>query len=166
MYNIDWLVILKSVDIPFVETPMGDPPYVLYVTISPVFNPCFGRYIDLVGIVIDVNPEPGFENTMVLPIPTPDTKPIPKDSDGSKYNSLFKVVSYVVLYPTLIFKLLWFLYKNVVLVWADDTPFTALKTLNLEFFSSIFRTFTNSVPIPSKSFSLRFGKEMFPRTVK
>ena len=39
---------------------------------------------------ISLIPVPGLENTIVDPIPTPEIVPNPRDSDGLKYNSLFK----------------------------------------------------------------------------
>ena len=42
-----------------------------YTTLSPVFRPCFGKYIDFVGIYVWVSPNPGFEKEIVVPIPTP-----------------------------------------------------------------------------------------------
>ena len=68
-----------------VAIPIGDPPpFVWYVTWSPVFNWWFGIKIDCVGMNSSVIPAPGLEKLIVVPIPTPRFVPIPTDSIGLK----------------------------------------------------------------------------------
>ena len=67
-----------------VEIPIVDPPLVWYVTLSPVSNPCRGKYIVWVGTKRWVIPAPGFAKESVFPIPMPDVVPILTDSIGSK----------------------------------------------------------------------------------
>ena len=67
-----------------IPEPLTVPIPVEYVTWSPVFKLCPGRYIALVWIKTEVKPAPGFENEIVVPIPTPVVVPNPTDSEGSK----------------------------------------------------------------------------------
>ena len=57
--------------------------------------------------------------------------------------------------------------RNDPMVWIPPTPFTALRTLNLEFNLSTFRTLTCSVPIPRISLgTIEVVSKSPPLTVK
>ena len=107
-----------------------------------------------VGTNIWVIPVPGFENTIVVPIPTPDWVPIATVSTGLKYNSLFSWKLNDVLNPTTALNLLGSSYKTVVALWAAPVvPSTSLKTLMREDCLSMFSILTLSSSISNISFS-------------
>jgi len=100
------------------------------------------------------------------PIPTA-VVPRPTVSDGLKYISLFLLNSYFVLNPELTVNLLESSINKLPIVWIPPVvPSTDLKTLNLEFFVSIFKTFTFSVPIPKISLGTIFDPVRFEDTLK
>ena len=110
----------------------------------------------LVGMNICVNPAPGFEKEMVLPIPTPERVPIPKDSFGLKYICLLRLNLTLFSGIDLNVNFLETSLKTVVAVCADATvESTALRTLTLEFSLSTLRILILSDPIPRISFSLK-----------
>ena len=67
-----------------VAIPMGLPPFLWYVTWSPVLNLWFGKNIDLVGMNTEFLPPPGLLIVAVVPIPGPAVVPTPTDSTGLK----------------------------------------------------------------------------------
>ena len=130
-------------------TESAVPVFELYVNTSPVSKLWFGMYIDFEGTKSSLIPAPGLENDKVVPIPTPTET----DSEGSKYNSVFRFILSVVWKPAFIVNLLCCSKRVVVTVWADPVvPFWPLKTLSLDLVGSGFRTFICSVPILNISF--------------
>ena len=111
----------------------------------------------MVGTNISLIPVPGLEKTKVDPIPTPERVPSPTDSVGLKYNSLSILMSVPPLLVTGSKKVKVLGFWETRLLWVWAAPIVELKsliTLTLELSLSTFNTFTHSVPIPKRSFSL------------